>query len=82
MDRPLRRVVEAAGLDWQKARQALENDSWRKQAEANRAAMTAMGLWGVPSWRIGEVALWGQDRDWLVERIIEDMCDRGDGIIV
>lgn len=82
MDRPLRRVVEAAGLDWQKAREALENDDWRKQAEANRAAMTAMGLWGVPSWRIGEVALWGQDRDWLVERIIEDMCDRGDGIIV
>jgi 2-hydroxychromene-2-carboxylate isomerase len=44
--------------------------------------MTDAGVWGVPSFRIGEVALWGQDRDWLLARMIEDMCHGGDGIMV
>lgn len=81
-DRPMRRVVEAAGLDWRKAREVLGGEDWRRLAESNREEMTSLGLWGVPVWKIGDIALWGQDRDWLVERVIEDMCDRGDGIIV
>jgi 2-hydroxychromene-2-carboxylate isomerase len=81
-DRPLRHVVEAAGLDWRKAREALAGVEWRKLAERNRDEMTGLGVWGVPIWKIGDIALWGQDRDWLVERVIEELCDRGDGIIV
>lgn len=80
-DRPLREVVEAAGLEWRSAKEALEKDDWRKLAEENREVMMSLGLWGVPVWKIGDLALWGQDRDWLIERVIEDMCDRGDGII-
>ena len=81
-DGPLRRVAEAAGLDWRAAREALASADWRRHAEQNRAEMTRLGLWGVPVWKMGDVALWGQDRDWLVERVIEDLCDQGDGIIV
>ncbi len=44
--------------------------------------MTEAGVWGVPSFKIGELALWGQDRDWLLARMIEDMCHTGDGIMV
>ena len=72
----LRRVVESAGLDWQEARTHLSDTEWEEQIEANRVAMYELGLWGVPSFRLvkadGETALavWGQDRLWLVSREI------------
>ncbi len=81
-DKPLKRVVERAGLDWEQAQLALRDDRWRLSAERNRGELGEVGLWGVPSWKLGEIALWGRDRDWLVEREIEEMCDKGEGIIV
>jgi 2-hydroxychromene-2-carboxylate isomerase len=49
---------------------------WREELEANRAQLFALGLWGVPSFRIrgraerGEAdwSTWGQDRLWRVEQ--------------
>ncbi|MBM3386721.1 MAG: 2-hydroxychromene-2-carboxylate isomerase [Betaproteobacteria bacterium] len=61
-ERGLRQIVEAAGLPWHEARQALQDNTWRQIAENNRQALLAMGLWGVPSFRVGHVAVWGQDR--------------------
>lgn len=81
-DKPLRRVVERAGLDWEAARVALQDDGWRLEAKKNRDDLAQVGLWGVPSWKLGDLALWGRDRDWLVERAIEELCDKGEGIIV
>lgn len=66
-DAGLRQIVEAAKLDWPSARQQLETETWRAEAEANRAEMTALGVWGVPSFRVGDVITWGQDRLWLIE---------------
>ena len=66
-DRGMRQIVEAAGLDWQAARDIIGNDDWRAEAEANRAEMMDLGIWGVPSFRVGDVSTWGQDRLWLVE---------------
>jgi 2-hydroxychromene-2-carboxylate isomerase len=69
----LRRVVRAAGLDWGEARARLGNEAWREEIEANRRELLAMGLWGVPSFRLRGPAgaapfcTWGQDRLWLVE---------------
>jgi 2-hydroxychromene-2-carboxylate isomerase len=59
--------VEAAGLDWATARRELANAAWRTEAEANRAEMMARGVWGVPSFRVGEITVWGQDRLWRIE---------------
>lgn len=76
-DSGLRRVVEAAGLDWSEARQHLADGDWEDLLEANRQAMYQAGLWGVPSFRLldeqGEqlLALWGQDRLWLFARAIQ-----------
>ena len=73
----LRHVVENAGLDWQEARTHLDDTAWEAEIEANRVAMYEFGLWGVPSFRLvkadGETALavWGQDRLWLVSREIK-----------
>lgn len=66
-DSGLRQIVEAAGLDWHTARQQLDTDTWRAEAEANRAEMMALGVWGVPSFRVGDVITWGQDRLWVIE---------------
>lgn len=63
----MRRIVEGAGLDWRVARQILGNDDWRDEAEANRLEMMSLGVWGVPSFKIGETVTWGQDRLWLIE---------------
>ena len=69
-DQGLRRIVERAGLDWAIARDFIGGDHWRAEAEANRAEMMQLGLWGVPSFRVGNVATWGQDRLWVVEEAL------------
>jgi len=75
-DAGLRRVVEGAGLSWQEAQQHLDSDGWQQILEANRQQMYASGLWGVPSFRLLNaegvelLAVWGQDRLWLVAREI------------
>jgi 2-hydroxychromene-2-carboxylate isomerase len=75
--RGLRRVVEAAGLDWSVAQGHLEDRGWEELLETNRQAMYEAGLWGVPSFRLLDtngqqvLALWGQDRLWLFAREIQ-----------
>lgn len=66
-DEGLRLIVERAGLDWAEARSCIGNDQWRAGAEANREVMFALGHWGVPCIRAGKVAVWGQDRLWVIE---------------
>ena len=81
-DEGMQIVAKRAGLFWPDLKEALDDDDWRSNVEANREALTEIGLWGVPSFKIGEVALWGQDRDWLLARKIEDMCHGGEGIMI
>lgn len=81
-DEGMRAVTERAGLFWPDVVKAMQDDAWREQAQNDRETLTESGLWGVPSFVIGELALWGQDRDWLLARQLEDMCHGGDGIVV
>jgi len=73
----MRKVVEAAGLNWSEAQQHLGKPGWESILEEKRLAMYEAGLWGVPSFRLlderGEqiLALWGQDRLWLFAREIQ-----------
>lgn len=77
-DQALSTVVERSGLDWNQAQ--FDPDGWRPELEANREALFAAGLWGVPSMRLPrdgefpEFATWGQDRVWLIEREIRRRC--------
>ena len=77
-DRGLRKVVEAAGLDWSEAQAHRADERWQAILEDNRQAMYASGLWGVPSFRLlapsGDPLLetWGQDRLWLVAHTLRD----------
>ena len=76
-EKGLQRVVEKAGLDWESAKKRIGQPGWEEMAEKNRLAMYEAGLWGVPSFRLlnenGEevLALWGQDRLWLLAREIQ-----------
>ena len=55
------------GISEAEVQAAIEDRSWKDQAKANRNALTELGLWGVPSFRIGSYSTWGQDRLPLLE---------------
>ena len=69
-DAGMRRIVEAAGLDWGEAKPRIGSGDWRDEAEANRQELLSLGLWGVPCFRFGDTFAWGQDRLWVIEDAI------------
>ena len=71
-DRGLRRMAERAGLSWAEAQVAMRDEAWRQTAEANRLEMLGLGLWGVPSFRVHNTAVWGQDRLWAIQHALLD----------
>jgi len=75
-DAGLKLIVERAGLEWHKAKALLSDQGWREWAEVNLQAMYDCGLWGVPSFRYGEVTCWGQDRLWVIENEIKNEAVR------
>lgn len=81
-DAGIRKVTGKSGLFWPGAKAAMADDAWRQDAEDNRASMMESGSWGVPTMRVGEFVTWGQDRDWLLIRHLEELCDSGDGILI
>ncbi len=81
-DKGMRKVTGRCGLFWPGVKQAMQSDDWRATIESNRESMMRDGSWGVPTIRMGDLVLWGQDRDWLLARHIEELCDTGDGILV
>ena len=66
-DKGLKIITERAGLSWSEMQPLLAGDHWRETAEANQQEMFSYGIWGVPSFRVGDVATWGQDRLWVIE---------------
>jgi len=69
-DSGLRRIADRAGLPWADATAALDDEGWRQTADANRAELLSLGLWGVPSFRVRDTAVWGQDRLWAVQQAL------------
>ena len=75
----LRKIIENAGLKWEEARDHLHDTEWHSDLEQNRLRMYGLGSWGVPSYNlldsngVSVLAVWGQDRLWLVARKIEDL---------
>lgn len=81
-DKGMRKVTGRTGLFWPDVLEAMQDDSWRQEVERNRASMEESGSWGVPTLRMADFVVWGQDRDWLLVRHIEDLCDTGEGILI
>lgn len=78
----LRKVTGRTGLFWPEVERAINSDDWQELIEANRESMMDSGSWGVPTVRMGDFLAWGQDRDWMLVRQLEELCDTGDGILV
>jgi len=76
-DDGMRLVTERAGLSWPGVAAAMVDESWRETVRENRQSLTEAGLWGVPAFVIGDVALWGQDRIWLLARQLQYLCRAG-----
>ncbi len=67
----LNAAAAEAGLDPDQVSAALAGrDAALARAARNRDDLHAEGLWGVPSFRTGQIAVWGQDRLGLLERLI------------
>jgi len=81
-DEGMQIIAERAGLFWPELHEAMKSDEWRAEVKVNHELLDATGLWGVPVFKIGDQAFWGQDRDWLVARKIEDLCHGGEGIMI
>ena len=81
-DKGMRKITGRSGLFWPDAKAAMNGDDWRAQVDANRESMMSSGSWGVPTIRMDEFVVWGQDRDWMLVRHLEQLCDTGDGILV
>jgi len=60
-------LAERVGISETEVRVAIEDRSWKEKGKANREALTDLGLWGVPSIRIGDYSTWGQDRIPILE---------------
>jgi len=69
-DAGLRVIVERCGLDWSVAKPLLNSRAWEKEVKANVEEMLALGCWGVPTFKLGDFAVWGQDRLGLIEKQI------------
>lgn len=78
-DKGLARIVERAGVDWKEMKPLIGDNAWREVAEQNRLEMLKYDLWGVPSFRVGEVATWGQDRLWVIEEELARLASNSKG---
>lgn len=81
-DKGMRKVSGRTGLFWPDVLAAIQDGAWRAIVDANAESLLESGHWGVPTIRLGDFAVWGQDRDWLLVRHIEELCDTGDGILI
>ncbi len=71
-DAGLALIASRAGVASDVVAKALGDESWRQVAEANRAELFGLGLWGVPSFRVNiNRPHWGQDRLWAIEQELQ-----------
>ncbi len=76
-DEGLMAMALRAGLSDADVKAGLADDGWRAVAEANRQELLSLDLWGVPSFRVGDLpGHWGQDRLWAVEQDLIAAADR------
>ena len=71
-DEGLLRIIANAGLPPSTLTQALPEEMWMEKAERNMSEMLVYGSWGVPTFRVANETLWGQDRLWAIAEILKN----------
>ncbi|MCY7295591.1 DsbA family protein [Alteromonas sp. a30] len=70
-DKGMQRILSRCGLSWSAAQAHINGTHWKAEVEDNLNEMMQIGCWGVPSFRYGELILWGQDRLGILEHHIQ-----------
>ncbi len=73
-DADLRVVTERAGVSWEAVQSGLADKAWKTVGQQHRDELTELGLWGVPSFRLGDYATWGRDRLPMIEERLQKHC--------
>ncbi|MGA2452610.1 MAG: DsbA family protein [Solirubrobacteraceae bacterium] len=73
-DEGLRPICEQAGLSWGGCEEALRDQRMRARVDANTAALSDLGHWGVPVLVFDGELFWGQDR---IEDLTIALSDAG-----
>lgn len=68
----LRELVESEGLDADSLFAAAEHSAVQTRLDANTEEAIEQGVFGVPTYRIGDELFWGQDRLDFVERRLRE----------
>lgn len=68
-DEGLLHATRTAGLDDAAVLAKLNQGIELSLAERNREDLRQAGLWGVPSWKVGNFSSWGYDRKWMHEEL-------------
>lgn len=71
-DRGLKKIVIRCGLDWEIAKQKLDNKEWKHVVQKNLDDMFTNGCWGVPTICYRDLKFWGQDRFGLIEASLKN----------
>lgn len=58
------------GISEADVRAAVQERDWKAQAQAHRDTLSSLGMWGVPTFHVGDYATWGQDRIPFIEGAI------------
>ncbi len=69
-DEGLLHASRQAGLDDSAVLAKLAKGMDLDLAERNRQDLFNQGLWGVPSWKLGDFVTWGYDRRWMIEKLL------------
>ncbi len=70
-DDNLRTIIAEAGLPSETFENALPEEIWQEKAERNMQEMLMCGSWGVPTFRVANETLWGQDRLWAIAEVLK-----------
>ncbi len=64
-------MAERVGISEADVRAAVGERDWKQPAQAHRDTLTGLGMWGVPTFHVGNYVTWGQDRIPFIEGAIE-----------
>ena len=80
-------MTDRAGMSgevWEEVLQLINSESaeekferWEAATEENKNFLLQRGLWGVPCIRYGKVVVFGQDKLWAIERVLQQEYENG-----
>ncbi len=61
------KLMVTLGLNFSAAQDFAQHENWQTWSDNHQHEIEALGYWGVPCFKLGNVDCWGQDRLWQIE---------------